>query len=101
MPALPAPVPTTTPPTVPATVPAAKPTPAPWWRYGHVWLVVSGPAIVVVAGLVTAWIAVHGADPVIAQPPVAADSSAAARSLTPAHKARNLAADHALKPVGD
>jgi hypothetical protein len=39
---------------------------APWWRYGHVWLVISGPAVVVVAGLVTAWIAVRWADPVVA-----------------------------------
>jgi uncharacterized protein len=37
----------------------------PWWRYGHVWLIISGPAIVVVAALVTAWIAVRSADPVI------------------------------------
>lgn len=39
--------------------------PAPWWKHGHVWLVISGPAIVVVAALVTAFIAVRGADPVV------------------------------------
>jgi hypothetical protein len=39
----------------------------PWWRHGHVWLLISGPAAVVVAGLVTAWIAVSTPDPVIAQ----------------------------------
>ena len=38
---------------------------APWWRYGHVWLVIAGPAAVVVAGVVTAVIAVRGADPVV------------------------------------
>ena len=38
---------------------------APWYKYGHVWLIISGPAIVVVAGIVTAWIAVRSADPVI------------------------------------
>ena len=43
--------------------PAGKP--APWWKHGHVWLVISGPAIVVVAALVTAVIAVRGADPVV------------------------------------
>lgn len=37
----------------------------PWWRYGMVWLVISGPAVVVVAGIVTAVIAVRGADPVL------------------------------------
>lgn len=37
----------------------------PWWRYGLVWLVISGPAVVVVAGLVTAWIAIRMQDPVV------------------------------------
>jgi hypothetical protein len=39
----------------------------PWWKHGHVWLLISGPAAVVVAGLVTAWIAVSTPDPVISQ----------------------------------
>ena len=38
---------------------------APWWKHGHVWLVISGPATVVVAGLATAWIAVKTPDPVV------------------------------------
>lgn len=42
-----------------------QPQAAPWWRFGMVWLVVAGPAAVVVAGLVTAAIADHGADPVL------------------------------------
>ena len=25
----------------------------PWWKFGHVWLVVSGPAIVVAASFIT------------------------------------------------
>lgn len=37
----------------------------PWWCYGHVWLIISGPALVVVAACATAWIAVRSADPVI------------------------------------
>lgn len=37
----------------------------PWWKHGHVWLLISGPAAVVVAGLLTAWIAVAGQDPVV------------------------------------
>ena len=39
----------------------------PWWMYGHVWLVISGPLIVVVAALVTGWIAISHPDPVLAQ----------------------------------
>ena len=43
---------------------AATP-PAPWWRFGMVWMVIAGPAVVVVAGLVTAWIAINGADTLV------------------------------------
>ena len=37
----------------------------PWWKYGHVWLVVSGPAIVVVAGFITLSLAITRPDPLI------------------------------------
>lgn len=39
--------------------------PRPWWRYGMVWLVLAGPAVVVMAGLVTAWLAMNGADTLV------------------------------------
>jgi len=38
---------------------------APWWKFGHVWLVIAGPAVVVVAGIATLVIAVRTADPVV------------------------------------
>jgi uncharacterized protein len=41
---------------------------APWWRHGMVWLVISGPAAVVVAGFATLAIAILNPDPVIVQP---------------------------------
>lgn len=44
---------------------AAEQTSAPWWKFGHVWLVLSGPIIVIIAGFVTLWIAVTSPDPVI------------------------------------
>ena len=37
----------------------------PWYRHGHLWLVLSGPIVVVIAGFATLWIAVHKPDPVI------------------------------------
>ena len=37
-----------------------------WWQYGHVWLIIAGPAAVVVAGFVTLFIAIRTPDPVIA-----------------------------------
>ena len=51
----------------PATDAADERPPLPWWRSGMVWLVLSGPAAVVVAGVVTMVIAVQGADVPIAQ----------------------------------
>ena len=36
-----------------------------WWNYGHAWLVFGGPAAVVVASLITVYIAVSHRDPVV------------------------------------
>ena len=37
----------------------------PWWHFGHVWLVVAGPAVVVVASFITLYLAVTRPDPVL------------------------------------
>jgi uncharacterized protein len=74
---------------------AAAVTPAeqPWWRVGMVWLVIGGPLVVVVAAIVTAVIAVRGADPVITEIPAAMAPGATSPSAdTPAVQARNHAA---------
>jgi len=68
-----------------------------WWRYGHVWLVVLGPAVVVVASLVTGALAWQGADVVIDHP---SQVRGATRALVPAHQARNHAATPSV-PVPD
>jgi hypothetical protein len=39
----------------------------PWWKYGHVWLIIAGPLAVVVAGFVTLVIAIRIPDPVVAE----------------------------------
>lgn len=51
----------------------------PWYRFGIVWLVVGGPALVVVAGIATAVIAYRGAEPVITVTP-ASSSDVPAKS---------------------
>ena len=79
----------------------------PWWKFGHVWLVLSGPAIVVVAGFITLWLAIRSPDPVVTseeyrqgmqinKTPEATDAS----SLAPAMQARNHAQTgaQAVKP---
>ena len=39
----------------------------PWWRFPLVWMVIAGPACVVVAGFATLWIAIAMPDPVVAE----------------------------------
>lgn len=73
----------------PAEQPAA---PRPWWREGMVWLVISGPAVVVVAGITTAVIAYRGADEVLAVPPEVREVNVRPTGETPAMQARNHAA---------
>jgi hypothetical protein len=78
----------------------------PWWHYGHAWLVFGGPAAVVLACIVTVYIAVSRQDPVVDQDyyrkgieinktlaeSKAADSLAEKNALEPAMRARNHAA---------
>lgn len=40
---------------------------APWWRHGYVWLLIAGPAAIVLAGIATIVIAVRSPDPVVAE----------------------------------
>lgn len=39
--------------------------PEKWWKFGHVWMVVGGPAIVVVASFFTLYLAISRPDPVL------------------------------------
>ena len=55
-------------------------TSSPWWRHGMVWLVISGPAVVVVASFATLVLALAYPDPVLHTTDV------------PAVQARNLGA---------
>lgn len=68
----------------------------PWWRHGHVWLVIAGPLVVVIAGLATFYIAAQHPDPVLtrdhAEERVNKPEPAEEAGLTPAVQARNHAA---------
>ena len=61
----------------------------PWWRYRMVWVVVAGPAVVIVACMATLALALLHPDPVVQD---TASSAAQTDSLTPAIQARNHAA---------
>ena len=62
------------------------PAPSAWWHHPMMWLVLGGPAVVVVAAIATAVIAVRGADVVLHLDGVPA------RAALPAMQARNHAA---------
>ncbi len=73
------------------------PSPRPWWSHGHVWLLIAGPAIVVVAGFFTYYLAVRSPDPVLpTQVSPKAEGQGADISQAPAVQARNHAATGAL-----
>jgi uncharacterized protein len=57
----------------------------PWWRSGFLWMILAGPAVVVVASFITLGLAIMIPDPVLPQ-----DNSIS--GLTPAQQARNHAA---------
>lgn len=74
----------------------------PWWKYGHVWLILAGPAVVIVAGFVTLWLAVHGSDTLVEKDYYRRGIEinkqlAAGRAMLPAQQGRN----HAATPAGE
>ncbi len=71
---------------------------AKWWRTPMVWLVLGGPAIVVVASITTLVLAIRNPDPVLERPAAAEGNSSGAAYL-PAVQGRNHAATG--EPDGD
>ena len=75
----------------------------PWWKFGHVWMLIAGPAIVVVAGFVTLWLAMSRPDPVVAEDyyrrgvEINKTMAQPEQSLAPAIAGRN----HAATPAED
>lgn len=68
----------------------------PWWRFGLVWMVFGGPAVVVVAGFTTLYIAITNPDPVIKDTPRTAMQSRQGIGHAPALQGRNHAATGTL-----
>jgi hypothetical protein len=72
----------------------------PWWKYPLVWMVIAGPAAVVVAGFVTLWLAIRTPDPVVTgdyyRRGIEINQTLARdKSLAPAQQGRNHAASPA------
>ena len=64
----------------------------PWWRFGLVWMVLAGPAVVVVAGFTTLYIAITNPDPVLTVTPRSAMQERQGITHAPAMQGRNHAA---------
>lgn len=87
-------------------------TSAPWWKVPHMWLVVGGPALVVVGCVLTIVIAIRNPDPVLNKAAYERDMRSlehlegqakmeALIKMQPAHQARNHAASPVLKTQGE
>jgi hypothetical protein len=69
----------------------------PWWKFGHVWMVFAGPAVVIVASFITLYLAIKIPDPVVTSYGQGSLSNAVKQDLpttnmAPAMQARNHAA---------
>ncbi len=64
----------------------------PWWKFGHVWLVFGGPAVVVVASFVTLYLAIRTPDPLTDEFRNQSSHAVKPGSMAPAMQARNHAA---------
>ena len=74
----------------------------PWYRHAWVWMLIAGPALVVVAAVFTAYLAMRDPDPVLANDAYEygqKDTEAMQRQLMPAQKARNHAATPQDAPI--
>ncbi|SEQ30066.1 FixH family protein [Giesbergeria anulus] len=73
----------------------------PWWKFGYVWLILAGPAIVIVAGFYTLWLAIKTPDPVVSndyyRQGIEINKTLVEKSLLPAVNGRN----HAVTPPVD
>ena len=76
-----------------------------WWRNGFVWLVIAGPAFVVLASIVTFVVAARGSDELVQQDHYRKGVEinrqlASERALLPAMQGRNHAATPTVAPPG-
>jgi hypothetical protein len=66
-----------------------------WWRYGYVWLMLSGPIVVIIASFITLSLALGTPDPVVDdyyRKGIEINKTLENASMAPAGQARNHAA---------
>ena len=75
----------------------------PWWNFGYVWLIISGPLVVVIASFITLYLAISRPDPIIDDyyrkgMEINKTLDAQRDAMAPALQARNHAAT-GIKPI--
>jgi uncharacterized protein len=75
----------------------------PWWSFAYVWLIISGPLVVVIASFITLYLAISIPDPAVEDYyrkgiEINKTLDAERDALAPAMQARNHAAT-GIKPV--
>lgn len=70
--------------------------PSAWWQHGYVWMIIAGPVAVILASIVTVYLALRTPDPAIDDyyrkgMDINKTLAAEANSLAPAMQARNHA----------
>lgn len=84
---------------------SASDAPQPWWKFGHVWMVFGGPAVVVVASFATLYLAITRPDPVMDENyyqkglEINKTLGGTPSSAAPSMAARNHAATGIPKPI--
>jgi len=72
----------------------------PWWKYGHLWMVIGGPLLVVIASFITLYLALSSPNPVYTDRAgnQSAEDHDGKGNMTPAMLARNHAATGGVAP---
>ncbi len=71
----------------------------PWWSYGHLWLVISGPVSVVIACIITAYFIINSPNEIISKQDVEIEQVPGAKMINGSDAPAMLARNHAATGV--
>lgn len=71
----------------------------PWWSYGHLWLVISGPVSVVIACMITAYFIINSPNEVLSKQDIEIEQVPGAKMINGSDAPAMLARNHAATGV--
>jgi len=71
----------------------------PWWAYGHVWLVISGPVAVVLACMVTAYFIANSPNQIVSDQDIEIEHIKDSKTINNGDAPAMLARNHAAMAV--